>query len=217
MQLIQTPHDTSSERRHDRECAMVRENPGRLVSFHRISYPLVILMVDYRANRRITLPEAFLTADVVLKTLQNVSEGLVVYPKVIERHILQELPFMATENIIMAIVKKGGDRQVAHEKIRVWDGLLPVWRLQVTDGLNADFRSCLTRLPTKSSNLASRTISSSGLRLIHISTQSRKISPLCSIQGVSSGEHRSRWKSSSKSGLSRPWITMRVAMGLKAV
>lgn len=73
----------------------------------------------HRANRRITLPEAFLTADVVLKTLQNVSEGLVVYPKVIERHILQELPFMATENIIMAIVKKGGDRQVAHEKIRV--------------------------------------------------------------------------------------------------
>ena len=43
-----------------------------------------------------------------------------VYPKVIERHILQELPFMATENIIMAIVKKGGDRQAAHEKIRVW-------------------------------------------------------------------------------------------------
>jgi len=78
-----------------------------------------ILTVNYRANRRITIPEGFLTADVVLKTLQNVSEGLVVYPKVIERHILQELPFMATENIIMAIVKKGGDRQVAHEKIRV--------------------------------------------------------------------------------------------------
>jgi len=75
--------------------------------------------LDDSANRRITLPEAFLTADVVLKTLQNVSEGLVVYPKVVERHILQELPFMATENIIMAIVKKGGDRQVAHEKIRV--------------------------------------------------------------------------------------------------
>jgi adenylosuccinate lyase len=71
------------------------------------------------ANRRITLPEAFLTADIVLSTLQNVSEGLVVYPKVIERRISQELPFMATENIIMAIVKKGGDRQEAHEKIRV--------------------------------------------------------------------------------------------------
>jgi adenylosuccinate lyase len=71
------------------------------------------------ANRRITLPEAFLTADIVLSTLQNISEGLVVYPKVIERRIQQELPFMATENIIMAIVKKGGDRQKAHEKIRV--------------------------------------------------------------------------------------------------
>lgn len=55
----------------------------------------------------------------MLTTLQNVSEGLVVYPKVIARRIAQELPFMATENIIMAIVKKGGDRQEAHEKIRV--------------------------------------------------------------------------------------------------
>ena len=77
------------------------------------------------ANRRITLPEAFLTADIVLTTLQNVSEGLVVYPKVIARRIAQELPFMATENIIMAIVKAGGDRQEAHEKIRVRVGHLP--------------------------------------------------------------------------------------------
>ena len=60
-----------------------------------------------------------MTADIVLSTLKNVSEGLVVYPKVIARHISQELPFMATENIIMAIVKNGGDRQEAHEKIRV--------------------------------------------------------------------------------------------------
>jgi len=73
----------------------------------------------HSANRRITLPEAFLTADIVLSTLQNVSEGLVVYPQVIARHISQELPFMATENVIMAMVKKGGDRQEAHEKIRV--------------------------------------------------------------------------------------------------
>lgn len=55
----------------------------------------------------------------MLSTLQNISEGLVVYPKVIARRISQELPFMATENVIMAIVKKGGDRQEAHEKIRV--------------------------------------------------------------------------------------------------
>ncbi|KAJ7590448.1 L-Aspartase-like protein [Mycena floridula] len=75
--------------------------------------------LDDSANRRITLPEAFLTADIVLSTLQNISEGLVVYPMVIARRIAQELPFMATENVIMALVKRGGDRQEAHEKVRV--------------------------------------------------------------------------------------------------
>ncbi|XP_032123051.1 adenylosuccinate lyase [Sapajus apella] len=75
--------------------------------------------LDDSANRRICLAEAFLTADTILNTLQNVSEGLVVYPKVIERRIRQELPFMATENIIMAMVKAGGSRQDCHEKIRV--------------------------------------------------------------------------------------------------
>ncbi|GBC04271.1 hypothetical protein RclHR1_05590026 [Rhizophagus clarus] len=75
--------------------------------------------LDDSANRRISLPEAFMTADIVLTLLQNISEGFVVYPKVIERHISQELPFMATENIIMAMVKKGGDRQQCHEEIRV--------------------------------------------------------------------------------------------------
>jgi adenylosuccinate lyase len=75
--------------------------------------------LDDSANRRITIPEAFLVTDIVLSTLRNVSEGLVVYPQVIRRRIEQELPFMATENIIMAMVKKGGDRQQAHERIRV--------------------------------------------------------------------------------------------------
>ncbi|KAB1270537.1 Adenylosuccinate lyase [Camelus dromedarius] len=75
--------------------------------------------LDDSANRRICLAEAFLTADTILNTLQNISEGLVVYPKVIERRIRQELPFMATENIIMAMVKAGGNRQDCHEKIRV--------------------------------------------------------------------------------------------------
>ncbi|XP_014277666.1 adenylosuccinate lyase [Halyomorpha halys] len=75
--------------------------------------------LDDSANRRITLSEAFLCADALLITLMNVVEGLVVYPKVIERHINEELPFMATENIIMAMVKAGGDRQVCHERIRV--------------------------------------------------------------------------------------------------
>lgn len=71
------------------------------------------------ANRRVTIPEAYLTADIVLSTLQNITEGLVVYPGVIARHISQELPFMATENIIMAMVRAGGDRQECHEHIRV--------------------------------------------------------------------------------------------------
>jgi len=75
--------------------------------------------LDDSANRRITLGEAFLTADAILQTLQNITEGLVVYPKVIEKHIAQELPFMATENFIMAMVKAGGDRQECHEQIRV--------------------------------------------------------------------------------------------------
>lgn len=75
--------------------------------------------LDDSANRRITLSESFLSADAILLTLLNISQGLVVYPKVIERNIQAELPFMSTENIIMAMVKKGGDRQVCHEKIRV--------------------------------------------------------------------------------------------------
>ncbi|CAD6925580.1 unnamed protein product [Tilletia controversa] len=75
--------------------------------------------LDDSANRRLTIPEAFLTADVILSTLQNISEGLVVYPAIIARHINAELPFMATENVIMAMVRAGGDRQHCHEAIRV--------------------------------------------------------------------------------------------------
>ncbi|CAH2266082.1 jg17606 [Pararge aegeria aegeria] len=75
--------------------------------------------LDDSANRRITLAEAFLTADATLLTLLNICQGLVIYPKVIARHIEEELPFMATENIIMAMVQAGGDRQICHEKIRV--------------------------------------------------------------------------------------------------
>jgi len=75
--------------------------------------------LDDSANRRITLSEAFLTADAILQTLQNIFEGLVPYPQIINRRIGYELPFMATENIIMAMCKKGGDRQECHEEIRV--------------------------------------------------------------------------------------------------
>lgn len=75
--------------------------------------------LDDSANRRISLGESFLAADGVLMTLQNICEGMVVYEKVIARHIAQELPFMATENIIMAMVKAGENRQDCHEQIRV--------------------------------------------------------------------------------------------------
>ncbi|MFT7519867.1 MAG: adenylosuccinate lyase [Kiritimatiellia bacterium] len=75
--------------------------------------------LDDSANRRVTLAEAFLAADGVLETLLNVSGGLVVYPRVIARRVSSELPFMATENLIMAMVRRGADRQEVHEVIRV--------------------------------------------------------------------------------------------------
>ncbi|XP_043091533.1 adenylosuccinate lyase-like [Puntigrus tetrazona] len=75
--------------------------------------------LDDSANRRISLPESFLTADTILSTLQNITEGLVVYPKMIERNIHRELPFMATEYIIMAMVKAGGNKNDCHEKIQM--------------------------------------------------------------------------------------------------
>ena len=74
--------------------------------------------LDDSANRRIVLPEAFLTADIILSLLINITDGLQLWPKVIERHIQAELPFMATENLLMAAVKKGGNRQELHEVIR---------------------------------------------------------------------------------------------------
>ncbi len=75
--------------------------------------------LDDSANKRLAIPEAFLATDAALIIALNISSGLVVYPQVIQRHINEELPFMATENIIMEAVKRGGDRQVLHEKIRV--------------------------------------------------------------------------------------------------
>ena len=74
--------------------------------------------LDDSAIRRMSLAESFLSADSILRIMSNVADGLVVYPKIIEKRIMEELPFMATENIIMEVVKRGGDRQVAHEKIR---------------------------------------------------------------------------------------------------
>ncbi len=74
--------------------------------------------LDDSANKRLSIPEGFLAADGILDLCLNVVDGLVVYPKVIEKRLMSELPFMATENIMMDAVKAGGDRQELHEKIR---------------------------------------------------------------------------------------------------
>lgn len=74
--------------------------------------------LDDSANKRISIPEAFLATDAILELYINIVSGLVVYPKMIEKRLNDELPFMATENILMAAVKKGGDRQELHERIR---------------------------------------------------------------------------------------------------
>ena len=75
--------------------------------------------LDDSANKRISIPEAFLAVDGILQLVINVTAGLTVYPLVMEKHLREELPFMATENILMLCVKKGGDRQQLHERIRL--------------------------------------------------------------------------------------------------
>ena len=75
--------------------------------------------LDDSANKRLAIPQAFLSIDAILLIWQNIMDGLVVYPKMIEKRIMSELPFMATEYIIMEGVKNGGDRQELHERIRV--------------------------------------------------------------------------------------------------
>jgi adenylosuccinate lyase len=74
--------------------------------------------LDDSANRRLVIPQAFLAVDACLILLQNVTQGLVVYPKTIEKNLREELPFMATETLLMAGVAAGGDRQHLHEVIR---------------------------------------------------------------------------------------------------
>ena len=74
--------------------------------------------LDDSANKRISVPEAFLAVDAILNIYLNVASGLIVHPKVIEKHIMEELPFMASENILMDAVLRGGDRQELHEEIR---------------------------------------------------------------------------------------------------
>ena len=91
--------------------------------------------LDDSANRRIAIPESFLAVDAILLLVQDVSSGLVTYPRVIEQNLAQELPFMATETILMACVQKGGDRQELHEAIRVHSHKA-AYRLKAEDGVN---------------------------------------------------------------------------------
>lgn len=92
--------------------------------------------LDDSANRRISIPEGFLAVDAILNIYINVADGLVVYPKMIEKRVFEELPFMATENILMEAVKKGGDRQALHERIRV-HSMAAAARVK-NEGLNND-------------------------------------------------------------------------------
>lgn len=106
--------------RSERCCALARHLMALFSNTaHTHSVQWLERTLDDSANKRLSIPEAFLTADAALLTLVNVTQGVVVYPKVIEKRLSQELPFMSAENILAAIVKKGGDRQVCHEKIRV--------------------------------------------------------------------------------------------------
>lgn len=75
--------------------------------------------LDDSANKRLSVPEAFLAVDAILNIYENVASGLVVHEQMIARHVREELPFMASENIMMDAVKKGGDRQALHERIRL--------------------------------------------------------------------------------------------------
>ena len=105
--------------RSERICALARYvisdslNPAMTASVQWFERTL-----DDSANKRIAVSEAFLAVDSILNLYENVCSGLVVHPKVIEKHVMEELPFMATENILMDAVKGGGDRQALHERIR---------------------------------------------------------------------------------------------------
>ena len=75
--------------------------------------------LDDSANKRIAVPEAFLTTDAILVLAENVFGGLVVHPEVVRRRLEAEIPFLATENVMMEAVRRGGDRQELHERLRV--------------------------------------------------------------------------------------------------
>ncbi|MBA3709676.1 MAG: adenylosuccinate lyase [Planctomycetes bacterium] len=106
--------------RAERACALGRHLMALVADAHHThAVQWMERTLDDSAARRVFIPEAFLAADAALGILQNICEGLVVYPQVIARRIRDELPFMATENIIMAMVAAGGSRQDCHERVRV--------------------------------------------------------------------------------------------------
>ena len=102
--------------------------------------------LDDSANKRIAMSEAFLAVDAILNIYINVTSGLVVYPKVIEARVMRELPFIASENIMMDLVKGGGDRQEIHEKIRVHS--LAAGRRVKEEGLENDMLELICADPS---------------------------------------------------------------------
>ena len=105
--------------RSERMCSLARFAMSQVISGDQTAaVQWLERSLDDSAIRRIAIPQSFLTIDAVLIIYANIVDGLVVYPKVIEKHLQEELPFMATEELLMAAVKAGGDRQDLHEKIR---------------------------------------------------------------------------------------------------
>ena len=106
--------------RSERACSIARYVMSLPINgAHTASNQWLERTLDDSAIRRIVLPEAFLGVDVLLNLVINIGSGLVVWPNVIHKHVMEELPFMATEVILMECVKAGGDRQVLHEAMRV--------------------------------------------------------------------------------------------------
>lgn len=106
--------------RSERMCALARFAMSLTANGdHTMATQWMERTLDDSANRRLSLPQSFLAIDACLVLYRNICNGLVVYPRVIEKHLLEELPFMATEEILMAGVRAGGDRQDLHERIRV--------------------------------------------------------------------------------------------------
>jgi adenylosuccinate lyase len=91
--------------------------------------------LDDSANRRIAIPEAFLATDGILSLVVNIAQGMTVYPKVVQKRLAEEMPFIATENILMYCTKKGGNRQVLHERIRA-HAIAAAMRIKEGDGEN---------------------------------------------------------------------------------